>query len=361
MRRGSYALSAILLCTGTAVAQPVPVKPATPPPPAAPAKPAPVTPAPASPAKPTPAPATPAPVTPATPAAAPVPPAPDAPPEGYYVEPSAPAGAAPPPISAAPGAPPAMAGAPPGPPGPPPPALSGEDIYEPPPPGYYPGEPVYEPEPPPEPHHVSPRTALWVGVRAGYFIPFGNAYARGEQGAASQGVPWNRYVDPGPMFELDVGARLARHYNVFALWERAQLGSGSGDSGTAGVPAVQNINHGETDFWGVGLRASSDPDQIGFVTELAIGYRRARAKYEGGEVQFTDAPFEARLGIGADIRINPLFSLSPLVTVGVGSFGTIETVSGGEIRDRTRSIDQSDGHAWATFTLGGHFDLLGEN
>jgi hypothetical protein len=112
----------------------------------------------------------------------------------------------------------------------------------------------------------------------------------------------------------------------------------------------------------VGLRASSDPDSVGFVTELAIGYRRARAVYaDGTEVQFTDAPFEARLGIGADIRINPYFSLSPLATLGVGSFGTIETVRNNEIRDRTRSIDQTDGHAWATLTLGGHFDLLPSN
>lgn len=254
-----------------------------------------------------------------------------------------------------------MTGAPPGPPGPPPAAPVGVDLYEPPPPGYYEGEPVYEPPPPPEPHHISPRTALWVGVRAGWFIPFGNAYARGVDGAGTYGVAWKDYVSSGPMFEIDVGGRLARNYQVFALWEHARLGSGNGDAGDSGTSAIPKTDHGETDFWGVGLRASSDPDGVGFVTELALGYRRARAVYSGGEVQFTDAPFEARLGIGADIRINELFSLSPLATLGVGSFGTIETVSNGEIRDRTRSLDQNDGHAWATFTLGGHFDLLPSN
>jgi hypothetical protein len=48
-----------------------------------------------------------------------------------------------------------------------------------------------------------------------------------------------------------------------------------------------------------------------------------------------------------------------MATIGLGSFGTIETVSNGQIRPATTTYDQSDAHAWATFTLGGHFDLFG--
>jgi hypothetical protein len=144
---------------------------------------------------------------------------------------------------------------------------------------------------------------------------------------------------------------------LFALWERASLGSGHGDP--QGSPSGK-ADRGDTDFWGVGVRASSDPDQIGFVTELAIGYRRARSKFDNGdEIQFTDAPFETRLGIGADFRLNRVVTLSPMATLGLGSFGTIETVSNGQIRDATATFDQSAAHAWATFTLGGHFDVLG--
>jgi hypothetical protein len=190
----------------------------------------------------------------------------------------------------------------------------------------------------------------------GWFIPFGDVWAR-STGRGYVGVPWSDYASSGPMFELNAGARLSRNYSVFALWERASLGSGNGNSETAALGGKPD--RGDTDFWGVGVRASSDPDRIGFVTELAIGYRRARSKFDNGEVQFTDAPFETRLGIGAEFRLSNVVSLSPMATLGLGSFGTIETVSNGQIRDATAPYDQSGAHAWATFTLGGHFDAFG--
>ena len=351
MRRVSRGLGVLLFVTGRAVA----AEPgaASPPPKG-------VTPAPAAKAPAAPAPVAPTPTTPAPAAKAGA-----APPEQYYVEPgfAAPDGsAAPPPASAAPGAPPPSDGAPPPPPGaPPPPPTGSTEIYEPPPPGFFPGDPVFEPQPLPEPHHLAPRTSLWLGARLGWFVPFGNAFARGTPSGNYgdvnlKGVPFRDYVSSGPMFEIDAGARLSRNYNVFVLWERAQLGSGRGDP-DAPTP-VGKSNSGDTDFWGVGIRATSDPDRIGFVTELAIGYRRARAKYDGEEIQFTDAPFEARLGVGADFRINRVVTLSPMLTLGVGSFGTIDRVSGGTVTGHTQPDDEMDGHAWATFTLGGNFDVL---
>ena len=360
MRYLGCALGTLLLVSGQALAAepatPAPAKPATP----APAKPA--TPAPATPAPATPPPAAAAPGTPPKPAAPPpLPKAGDAPPPEYYVEPgfAAPgAGAAAPPVSAAPGAPPPDSSPPPGPPGPPPPPPDATQIYEPPPPGFFPGDPVYEPPPPPEPHHLAPRTALWLGARVGWFIPFGNVWARRSSDVSVSGVPWSDYASSGPMFELDAGVRLARNYSVFALWERARLGSGDGDAQSSTFNGSK-ADHGETDFWGVGIRASSDPDQIGFITELAVGYRRAQSKFDNGDrIQFTDAPFEARLGVGAEFRINRSFTLSPLLTLGVGQFDKVESVSKGEVRDETTRDDRADGHAWATFTLGGHFDLL---
>jgi hypothetical protein len=192
----------------------------------------------------------------------------------------------------------------------------------------------------------------------GWFIPFGNAWSRGTPNGPIvdlRGVRFRDYVGSGPMFELDAGARLSRHYNVFALWERAQLGAGRGDPDAN----LGKSNGGDTDFWGIGIRATSDPDHVGFVTELALGYRRARAKYDGTEIQFTDAPLEARLGIGAEIRLNRVVTLSPMFSLGVGSFGTIDRVSAGKVTDHTGPNDQSDGHAWATLSFGGNFDLLG--
>ncbi len=56
--------------------------------------------------------------------------------------------------------------------------------------------------------------------------------------------------------------------------------------------------------------------------------------------------------------MSPFFSLSPMATIGVGSFGDIEYErSNGQKFDVTTSNDQGDGHAWFTLQLGGHFDL----
>lgn len=201
---------------------------------------------------------------------------------------------------------------------------------------------------------------MYVGARVGWFVPFGNAWARarpvstnGGTGYVLEGVPWRDYASSGPMLELNAGVRLSRSYALFALWERAQLGSG--DDRTEGEP-----DGAETDFWAAGLRASSNPDALGFVTEVAVGYRRARSFYENGaEVRFTDAPFEARLGLGAELRTSRLVTWSALVTVGVGGFGEVRAVApSGSSLPRTRPEDAGDGHAWATLNIGGHFDLF---
>ncbi len=264
----------------------------------------------------------------------PPPPPEGAPPPGYYVEQPKPQ-AAPPPESA-----------------PPPPA----GVYEPPPPGY---GPVHEPPPPPVPHHIAPKTALWLGGRVGWFLPFGNVFARGTASGnvlILEGVPWSDYASSGPMFELNAGLRLARNYNLFALWERAELGAGDALNDISG-----GQTGGDTDFFGGGLRASSDADEVGFVTELALGYRRARAVWEDGtELQFTGGILEGRIGLGADIRLSPIFSLSPMATIGVGSFGDVEwKAPNGTKTDAFGELDQADGHAWFSLTLGGHFDLAG--
>jgi hypothetical protein len=226
--------------------------------------------------------------------------------------------------------------------------------FEPPPPSGF-----FEPPPPPLGHHVAPRRSFYVGARLGWFIPFGNAWARARPvttntgtGYVLEGVPWRDYASSGPVLELNVGMRLARSYALFALWERAQLGSGNDRS--YGEP-----DGAESDFWAVGLRASSNPDGLGFLTEVAVGYRRARSFYENGvEVQLTDAPFEARLGLGAELRTGRLATWSGLFTIGVGAFGEVRTVApNGESRPLSRPEDAGDGHAWATFTVGGHFDL----
>lgn len=293
---------------------------------------------------------------PAATAPAPAPEAPPAPSAAPVGEPAAGAPAAP--------APPDASKAPPGdeyfveqPPAAPPPATTAP-VFEPPPPGAT----SFEPPPPPETRHQAPSNSLWLGARVGWLFPFGNLWAVAEPVATSggtgyvlRGVPWRDYASSGPMFELNAGVRLSRAYTVFALWERAQLGSGSRDNGIDGEQ-----DGAESDFWALGLRASSNPDRLGFLTEVAVGYRRARTFFKNDvQYQFTDAPFEARLGLGGEWRLSPLSTVSSLISVGVGGFGSAERVGpSGNALPLTRNIDEGDGHAWVTFTIGGHFDLI---
>ncbi|HKY35589.1 MAG TPA: hypothetical protein VJN18_06615 [Polyangiaceae bacterium] len=310
MKRVAIFLAMVAAAPRVALAQvpPSPANPdAAPPGPAAPA------------AAPAPSPTPPPPAAPVEAAPAPAPPG-----DQYYVE---------------------------GPPGSPPP-------FEPPVPG---GAP-FEPPAPPEERHLTPRSSISLGARLGWFFPFGNLWARGVPTTDAgryyyvlDGVPWSDYASSGPMFEIDAGVRLGRSYTVFALWERAETGSGNFEDGFDGKQA-----RGDTDFWAIGLRASSNPDRLGFLTEVAIGYRRARTLFENGaEYQFTDAPFEARLGLGAEYRFSRLLTVSALATVGVGGFGLAERVSPkDELTPLTGGLDEGDGHAWATLNIGSHFDLL---
>jgi hypothetical protein len=216
-----------------------------------------------------------------------------------------------------------------------------------------------EPPPPPVTRHVAPRTALWAGLRAGWFLPFGSLYARALAPDANgivllEPVPWRDYASSGVVLEADVGARIARNYMVFALWERAELGGGR--SRAYGPQAGA-----DTDFFAVALRATSNPDRVGLVTEIAIGYRQARTRFEdGGKLELTRASFDGRLGVGADIRFNPWFTLTPLATIGVGTFGRIRRVlPSGAAYDVPGPRDESDSHGWFSLGVGGHVDLFG--
>ena len=228
-------------------------------------------------------------------------------------------------------------------------------VYEPPPPGL---GAVFEPPPPPVARHVAPSTALWAGVRTGWFLPFGYVYAENVGGAYGtfRRIPWDWYAGSGLLIEGDLGVRLGRNYTIFALWERAQLTSGDHYDDVFG-----GQSGADSDFWGIGFQASSDADAIGFLTEIALGYRQARTTWEDGtEMRFTDAWLESRIGFGADIRLSPLLSVQPMLTLGVGSFGDIDRVNpDGASASIVHSADASDSHAWFTIGIGGHVDLFG--
>jgi hypothetical protein len=157
------------------------------------------------------------------------------------------------------------------------------------------------------------------------------------------------------MLELDIGARLGRYYNVYALWERAQLSSGNGIDGYSQKRA-------ETDYVAIGVRLSADPDDIGMLLDLAIGARRFRSLYKGSnELQLSDAPLETRLGVGVDIRMSHNFSLSPMLTVGLGGFGKAEWVTKDTVSDAIPKGNDTLTHGWVSLQLGGHFDIIGSD
>ncbi|MGC4089530.1 MAG: hypothetical protein QM756_16890 [Polyangiaceae bacterium] len=287
---------------------------------------------------------------PPPPAAAPAPPTAPTPPPGAE-PPAVPPPPSTPEPSAVPDSPPDV---------PPPPQSLPPSPLEPPPPLL-----VGEPPPPPVPRHVSPRTALWLGARIGWFVPFGSLYARGyplgNGYVERQGVDIRDYMGSAPLFELDLGLRLSRNYNLFGFWERAALSPGN--KSTDNFVGTSEQETGSTDFWGAGVRASSDTDRIGFLTELAIGYRRARMVWaDGGAIEATHAFPEARFSVGADIRLTPTFSLSPMASFGIGGFGEVGYVNPqGERTNLIGANGSSDNHGWFELHVGGHFDLLGRD
>lgn len=252
----------------------------------------------------------------------------------------------------------------------PPPALA--PVHEPPPPGF---GPVYEPPPPPEPAHVAPKHALWVGARASFWIPFGSLWgqctvydAYGCLEVAT--VPFRDFAGPGLALEADVGARVGRAYNVYVGWEHAELQGGQTDFELAdedgNLTAMPASRRAATDLLGLGVRFSSNPDRIGLLVDMLVGFRVLTAHWDTEDpgaperLLMTQAPFEFRFGAGADIRLNPALSLSPLLTIGSGVFRSIEWELGDESKvDAVASSEDYFAHGWFTIGLGGHFDLFG--
>jgi hypothetical protein len=193
-------------------------------------------------------------------------------------------------------------------------------------------------------------------------IPFGDlwghctgvdAYGRC---AVISNVPVGDYFGSGPSFELDLGARLGRHYNLYGLWERTWFTKG--DRGNSGSVRQQA---GDSDFVALGVRVTTLPEKIGFVLDLAVGTRRMRAHWDDGtELQLTEAPFETRIGLGADIRVDDNWSFTPLIHLGLGSFGKMEWVlPNGTIQNASQPGDAALTHGWVGLQLSAHADLLG--
>jgi hypothetical protein len=282
---------------------------------------------------------TPAEAAPATPAPAPATAAP-ASAEAAPAEASAPAAATPPEVPAAPA--------------PQPVAPPAEPIVEPPLPAQYtPGA-----APPVEPPHVAPRLALVLGARAGWLFPQGSMWqdgsAVGNECCNYQVRSFGEFAKSGPLGELDVGARIARHYMILAAWEFASLEPG------ALADEFGGQKRGSSHYVGLALRYTTNPDALGFVVELAVGWRRFAAQWKNGtELVGTDSFLNARIGAGADYRLSPNVTVSGLVTLGGGVFSDLKwRYADGSSSSALGGLDQYAQHVPITVQVGMHFDAI---
>jgi hypothetical protein len=158
------------------------------------------------------------------------------------------------------------------------------------------------------------------------------------------------------VLEVDVGARIARNYVVFALLEYASLGAGDTLENEFG-----GQSRGSTQAIGLGMRFSSNPDNIGLLLELALGWRRFEANWESDtQLVASDDFFNTRIGIGMDIRLSRTLSLAPMLTVGGGLFDTIEWhFADGSKAGAFGELSATAPHTVATVQVGAHFDLFG--
>jgi hypothetical protein len=162
------------------------------------------------------------------------------------------------------------------------------------------------------------------------------------------------FASSGPKTELDLGVRLARRYNVLAHWEYANLGPGRALDDDLGG------QRGHMNFIGFGFRFSSDPDDVGVLVEAVIGYRSFQTSWDNGAtLRATDDFLNTRLGFGADIRISPLLSISPLVGIAGGFFEEVEwTFADGTKQSALSYFDDYSQHTVITLDIGAHFDII---
>ncbi len=205
----------------------------------------------------------------------------------------------------------------------------------------------------------APRYSLWLGARLGILAYMGGLYLNDANSVETVG----NFVRPGAAVELDAGARLGRRFIPYLAVELGLVG--------AGHRFEQTSTSASTSFVGVGLRLlSGDVDSAAFASEISFGFRQFQVSNDGGTWSATGFEF-LRVGLGAEIRLSTLFTLTPMVTI-----------SGGSVSDTSGHIafapNQGDGQTgplyhdgqsiggaqtgYYSFVLGcgASFDLLGK-
>ncbi|HEX7663531.1 MAG TPA: hypothetical protein VF407_03430, partial [Polyangiaceae bacterium] len=117
----------------------------------------------------------------------------------------------------------------------------------------------------------------------------------------------------GLSFEVDVGARLGKRYIPYVAWEHAFLGAGHRFEGEDAKAS--------SDYVGFGFRLlAGNVDNVSFLSELGIGFRTVTLANDTETFKMTSLEI-ARLGLGAEIRLSTLFTLTPIAKLSVGQMG----------------------------------------
>jgi hypothetical protein len=153
----------------------------------------------------------------------------------------------------------------------------------------------------------APSTSLWLSARLGILAYMGGLYLINANSVETVG----NFVKPGLALEFDVGARLGRRFIPYLALEGGLVGAGHRFEGTT-------TNAG-TSFVGLGLRLlSGDVDSASFASDISFGFRKFQVSNASGTWSATGFEF-LRLGLGAEVRLSTLFTLTPGLTISGGS------------------------------------------
>lgn len=223
-----------------------------------------------------------------------------------------------------------------------------------------PGE--YEYAERPAPVHA-PKYSMWTGARIGA-IGFLNSFYINEVGDQET---TGGFVKPGVSGQLDLGARLAYRYIPYVFFERSILGAGRHFENTS-TSAASN-------YFGLGFRyLLGDPHTVAFASDLSVGYREVSVSNSTGTYTMSTIEY-FKLGLGADVRLSNMLTLSPMATISTGvmtdASGSIlysdSPVAGQNIPlthptyQSGTSINNQAGYLVLGIGVGVHFDLFGSS
>lgn len=213
---------------------------------------------------------------------------------------------------------------------------------------------------PPEPETHAPKYSLWTGARLS-FVGFGFSFFDNETG---QPETTGNFVGNGLAPQLDLGARISYRYIPYVFWEHGFMADGHRFEGTDARTA--------TDFYGIGFRyVSGDVDNVAFISDLSIGKRVISVSNGASSYSMSGLEF-FRLGLGAEIRLATLFSLSPLASISTGALndtdGSIPFACAPSCPDGVQGptytngkvIANSRGYVVLSIGVGFHFDVFGK-